>query len=192
MTINMKACLLWTAGLLGACTERLSGPLTLAPPSGTPSAGAKCLTVLVADSVEVAYTKVLQGLVRAGYQLPVLYHKGNGQAATFTTEPKPVAPGASLELQVTVDLLTPGTAPLYTGERALTDALGRSLVGGSAITFMGKFVPVDSLGQESVGHWPAQWLYYGKLREGLPMSALWDDMHRAVMECFPHARITYR
>lgn len=188
----LKGLLLTFVALLGGCAARSYGPVALPPPSGTPQVGVQSLTVIVSDSVEQTNVLVRQGLTRAGYLLPFPYQRGNGEATTFSTAPKTVAQVQGLALQVTIDALTSDNALDYTGQRAPKDVQGKPLLGGSVITFMGKYVPVDSLGQATRDSRKWKWIYYGRPREGLPVQVMWDDMHRAMVECFPGARIGYQ
>lgn len=183
----------WLLGLLvlSACTARAYVPFTLPPPSNTPTVGVQSLTVIVPDSTEQAYIMVRQGLTRAGYELSFPYKKGNGQFHMVSTKAKTVAQIKGLALQVDIDPLTPDNALSLTGQHNPKDAQGHPLIGGSVITFMGKYVPVDSLGQEARNTRLWEWIHYGRPREGLPVQAMWDDMHHAVVECFPGARIGY-
>lgn len=155
--------------------------------------GASSIMVYLPDSVELAYTKLLAGLTQAGYPIPKLSHKADGQAAAFSTEPKTIANVAGLALQVVVDPITPGNAGLFLGilgKQAQNDGQGQTAP-GSVVTFMGKYVPVNSQGQAERDTRKWRWIHYGVADNTLPTQAFWEDMNRVAIESFPGARVVY-
>lgn len=121
-------------------------------------------------SLETTYPRLLAGLAKAGYQVPTRSHEDvSGNAVVFSTKPKTVANVAGLALQVVIDRKPQGCE----------------------VTFMGKYVPVDSLGQaeRDSGKW--RWIHYGVPANGLPAQAFWDDMQRVALETLPEGRVSY-
>ena len=187
ISCNMKISLLLGLLLLGACAVRSTtapvspsstvmvltgGPgvtVITGGPGATPKVGTRSIMVALPDSLEATYTRLLAGLAKAGYQLPTLSHKASGQAVSFSTKPKTVANVAGLSLQVVID---PKTS-------------------GSEVTFMGNYVPVDSLGQAERDSRKWKWIHYGVPANNLPTQAFWDDMQRVALETFPGGRVRY-
>ena len=154
--------------LLGACTPRSYVPFTLGAPHKTVYYNCSNLIVSTPDSLSLAYRQALIGLVRAGYALKA-HGKLDATSIMLTTKPKTVEQVAGLALQVTI----------------------QSIPTGSEVTFMSKYVPVDSLGVEEHDSRKWQWINYGVPRKNLPVQAFWADMHQAAVECFPGGKIGY-
>lgn len=172
----MRLPLLLVLLLLGACAVRSttnpvspSSAVTVikSGPSSTPKTGTSSIMIYLPDSLEVTYARLLAGLAKAGYQVPTLSHIANGEAVTFSTKPKTVANVAGLSLQVVIDPKPQG----------------------SEVTFMGKYVPVDSLGQAERDS--RKWIYYGEPVNDLPVQTFWDDMQRVALETFPGGQVRY-
>jgi hypothetical protein len=109
--------------LLDACAPRSYVPFTLAAPREMVYYNCSNLMVFTPDSISLAYRHALTGLVRAGYTLKA-HGKLDATSIMLTTKPKTVDQVAGLALQVTI----------------------QSIPTGSEVTFMSKYVPVDSLG----------------------------------------------
>jgi hypothetical protein len=187
----MKLLVLLSIVLLSACTARPYVPFVLPPASPVASKGASSLIIFTPDSAEVAYAHALDGLSRAGYQTTVRKHSLGGKPTTFSTRPKTVQHVAGLALQVVIDPLTKENVLGLTGRPAPLDALGRPLLQGCVVTFMAKYVPVDSVGQEEHDSRKWHWIHYGLPQTNLPTQAFWEDMRDAAIKCYPGARIGY-
>jgi hypothetical protein len=188
----MKLLLLLSLVLLSACTARPYVPFVLPPASPTVLTGASALIVFTQDSADVAYAHALDGLSRAGYQTTVRKHSLGGKPTTFSTTPKTVQHVTGLALQVIIDPLTKENVRGLTGRPAPLDALGRPLIQGCVVTFMAKYVPVDSVGQEEHDSRKWHWIRYGLPQANLPTQAFWEDMRSAAVACYPGARIVYQ
>ena len=188
----MKLLFCLSAVWLSACATRPFVPFALPPPSETVRVGNSALIVFTLDSADLAYTHALDGLSRAGYQINLIRRTTGGKPVTFSTQPKTIQHVAGLALQVTVDPLTKENVLGLTGRQAPLDSLGRPIIRGCIVTFMPKYVPVDSLGQPAHDSRKWKWIHYETPQGNLLVDVFWEDMRRAVAECYPSARIGYK
>jgi hypothetical protein len=145
----------------------------------------------VPDSVRQASAKLVQGLTRAGFPSPTIRLAPQAEYAILGTGPKTVAQVTGLVLQVTIDPITLGNAGLLLGKDPPKGAQRQAITGGSVITFLGTFVPVDSLGHPQPRSPRVVRLSHGRPDPNVPTQALWDDMHTAAFSCFPGAGVRY-
>lgn len=153
--------------LLCSCVRVVPVPSIVLPrPNGDVYKMAHAIVVHSPDSAIVSYKKAVSSLASAGYEV----EGASKNNLMIITRPKTVAQVSGLALQITI----------FQGSR-----------GGSEVTYMGRYTPVDSAGvvDPNVRKWV--WIHYGVEAGNLPIQQMWEDMHHAVIICYPNASISY-